>query len=257
MSSIKPNQTPLLTNFQKVRVFNKAFDVLPKTSIFLIPRTFIFTEDPNAVKLRLDLIKEEIDELKDAFNENNMIETRDAIADILYVVYGMADVFGIDIDNDIRNGYKVASNDTSSIFNIIKTHDTNGTLTDTSESLLNKIIDLFISINFSCSQRHFNSVSKNLLSLLENVYLLALVLGIDADADFDIVHSSNMSKLCSSEAEAKLTVADYEIRYRSGSSPYDTPYYYYVPDCDKWIVKNRSSSKVLKNINYIKVDFTK
>ena len=48
--------------------------------------------------LRLALIKEELGELKEAMLENDIVETADAIADILYVVYGAAVAFGIDID---------------------------------------------------------------------------------------------------------------------------------------------------------------
>ena len=62
-----------LTNFQKVREFNRAFDVMPK-SLEITPRLNIFEEDPNAVKLRLALIKEEIGELQDAFTNNDSIE---------------------------------------------------------------------------------------------------------------------------------------------------------------------------------------
>ena len=78
---------------------------------------------------------------------------------------------------------------------------------------------------------------------------------INADADFAIVHSSNMSKLCDTEADALATVADYESKFKDGKSPYDSPYYYALPEICKWIVKNRSTGKALKNIKYQKVVF--
>ena len=99
------------------------------------------------------------------------------------------------------------------------------------------------------------AISYNLYQLLKWAYMMTLVIGYDADADFAIVHESNMSKLCDNEDDAKATVVDYEDKFKAGSSPYDSPYYYYLPDLKKWIVKNKSSGKALKNIKYKKVAF--
>ena len=98
-------------------------------------------------------------------------------------------------------------------------------------------------------------VSQYIYNLLKYTYLLANMYNIDADSDFAIIHESNMSKLCDTEQDAKDTVADYEIKYKNGKSPYDTPYYYELPELKKWIVKNKSSGKALKNINYKEVSF--
>ena len=49
-------------------------------------------------KLRYDLIKEELDELKDAMENNDLLEVADALTDILYVTYGAGHAFGIDLD---------------------------------------------------------------------------------------------------------------------------------------------------------------
>ena len=49
-------------------------------------------------QLRYDLIKEELDELKEAINQKNMIEVADALTDILYVTYGAGHAFGINLD---------------------------------------------------------------------------------------------------------------------------------------------------------------
>lgn len=156
------------SNFEKVNEFNNAFGMVSHNTY----QKNIFTEDPKLVELRLSLITEEVEELKQAIKEHDFTEVRDAIADILYVVYGMADSFGI-----------------------------------------------------------------------------------NANDDFSIVHNSNMSKLCNSEEEAKLTVKEYEKRYKAGTSPYDTPQYTYLENIGKWVVKNMSTGKVLKSINYTKVKF--
>ena len=51
-----------------------------------------------AKKRRLALIAEELAELKSALLVNDMIETVDAIADLLYVVIGTAVELGVDIE---------------------------------------------------------------------------------------------------------------------------------------------------------------
>ena len=49
-------------------------------------------------KLRIDLIKEELDELQEAMGNNDLLEVADALTDILYVTYGAGHAFGIDLD---------------------------------------------------------------------------------------------------------------------------------------------------------------
>lgn len=58
------------------------------------------TEFPNEkiIKLRYDLIKEELEELKEAIEQKNIIEIADALTDILYVTYGAGHAFGINLD---------------------------------------------------------------------------------------------------------------------------------------------------------------
>ena len=48
--------------------------------------------------LRISLIEEELDELKQAMKEKNLKEVADALTDILYVTYGAGHAFGIDLD---------------------------------------------------------------------------------------------------------------------------------------------------------------
>ena len=49
-------------------------------------------------KLRLDLIKEELNELKEAMNNKDLLEVADALTDILYVTYGAGHAFGVNLD---------------------------------------------------------------------------------------------------------------------------------------------------------------
>jgi predicted HAD superfamily Cof-like phosphohydrolase len=49
-------------------------------------------------KLRLDLIDEEVDELRAALQMRSIVSVLDALADIVYVTYGAAIAFGLDLD---------------------------------------------------------------------------------------------------------------------------------------------------------------
>jgi predicted HAD superfamily Cof-like phosphohydrolase len=77
-------------------------------------------------------------------------------------------------------------------------------------------------------------------------------IGIDADKAFDLVHKSNMSKLCISEKEAQDTVQWYKDNQ---SDRYDSPNYRKSDDNIHWVVYNESTKKILKNMNYSPVKF--
>ena len=79
-----------MTNFEKVKVFMKTFGQDVKQQAALS------TEKIN--NLRISLIEEELDELKQAMKEKNLKEVADALTDILYVTYGAGHAFGIDLD---------------------------------------------------------------------------------------------------------------------------------------------------------------
>ncbi len=152
----------MATNFHKVRDFNETMNAARENGF----------NNKKLIEDRFALITEEYNELKGAIETNNNIEIRDALADLLYVVYGMADV-----------------------------------------------------------------------------------IGIDANSDFEIVHSSNMSKACKTEEEAIATVNYYMKMYADGNMKYDSPYYEYLSDKNLWIVKNKSNGKILKSIKYTPVKF--
>ena len=79
-----------MSNFNKVGTFMKTFGQEVKTK----PS---FNSD-KINKLRIDLIKEELEELQEAMKNNDLLEVADALTDILYVTYGAGHAFGIDLD---------------------------------------------------------------------------------------------------------------------------------------------------------------
>ena len=79
-----------MTNFQKVKIFMQTFGQEVKS------KPSFSSEKIN--DLRYNLIKEELDELKQAMDDKDLLEVADALTDILYVTYGAGIAFGIDLD---------------------------------------------------------------------------------------------------------------------------------------------------------------
>ena len=79
-----------MTNFEKVKIFMKTFGQEVKN------KASLGTDQIN--QLRYNLIKEELEELKIAIEEKDLLEVADALTDILYVTYGAGHAFGIDLD---------------------------------------------------------------------------------------------------------------------------------------------------------------
>tara|TARA_A100001015_G_C15033824_1_gene734774 strand:- start:1091 stop:1471 length:381 start_codon:yes stop_codon:yes gene_type:complete len=55
--------------------------------------------DPATIRLRVALIEEEFEELKEAIADKDLVEVADALTDLLYVIYGAGHSFGIDLDS--------------------------------------------------------------------------------------------------------------------------------------------------------------
>jgi len=79
-----------MTNFEKVGLFMKTFGQEVKTSAGL--------SNDKINTLRISLINEELEELKTAISNNDILEVADALTDILYVTYGAGHSFGINLD---------------------------------------------------------------------------------------------------------------------------------------------------------------
>jgi len=87
-----------MTNFEKVRLFMQTYGQEVKSKAAF--------SDEKTNKLRIDLIKEELEELQQAMKDKNLLEVADALTDILYVTYGAGHAFGVDLDkcfNEVQN----------------------------------------------------------------------------------------------------------------------------------------------------------
>ena len=79
-----------MTNFEKVGKFMETFGQEVKS------KSSLSSEKINS--LRVSLIEEELEELKQAMREKNLLEVADALTDLLYVTYGAGHAFGINLD---------------------------------------------------------------------------------------------------------------------------------------------------------------
>ena len=87
-----------MTNFDKVGTFMKTFGQEVKS------KPSFSSEKIN--QLRISLIQEELDELKEAMDNKDLLEVADALTDLLYVTYGAGHAFGIDLNecfNEVQN----------------------------------------------------------------------------------------------------------------------------------------------------------
>ena len=79
-----------MTNFESVKKFMQTFGQEVRTNASF--------PDDKIINLRVDLIKEELSELKEAIEKKDIKEVADALTDILYVTYGAGHAFGINLD---------------------------------------------------------------------------------------------------------------------------------------------------------------
>lgn len=258
--------------------FNKAFEVKLYKGI---PENVF--EEMELVKYRFSLVDEEVNELNEAVKNKDYVEFIDAMADILYVAYGMMLALNMDSrkfldwfelsDLALKNPYTrldmilpIPHEDfdvdahtkglCDDIKNIKKYNGGNCFKYPHIVNYQMQFINYFrTEIKNVIEDNKYVYMKGYLKSLIYVIYKTAVILNININSAFDIVHESNMSKLCSSEGEAKLTVYNYIKLYEEGKSNYDTPDYRKAELPDKWIVYNKSTTKILKNINYKPADF--
>ena len=233
-----------MSDFEKVCEFNKAFDYKVCDEL-----------NPKDAKYRYDLIYEEgIVELGRAIRLHDDKETKDALGDLLYVLYGACYTFNFN-----PNLYLTSE--------LEKEVDIK---TVSYEDIVNSIEEVRISLLYT---RILNDACNNILTVIIYVYKFAYSLNIDIKDVFNKIHISNMSKLCVSEEEAFQTVDHYNKKYQihcekydnycnnygsdspealSVYCPYDSPYCY--KSGNYWLVKNISTGKALKSINYKPVE---
>jgi predicted HAD superfamily Cof-like phosphohydrolase len=156
----------------------------------------------------------------------------------------------------LTNYQKVAS-EFNKAFGIVNNNTAQINLYDINPKLVNYRISLIneeaAELNDAIENKNFVETIDALSDILYVVYGAFTAFGINADEAFDIVHQSNMSKLCKTEEDAIETVNRYK---NETPQRYDSPNYRKADDNIHWVVYNESTMKILKNYKYTSVDFS-
>ncbi len=187
---------------------------------------------PKLAILRHALIKEEVRELtQDGFNADNYVEIADALADILYVVYGAYAAFGLEPSI-------VAPTFTASTGRLPTVQESRAW-----EYELNSLVS---SIDESYSD-NIEYQAQYLDAIIAIAYFIAKTLSIDLDRIFEEVHASNMSKFCDS-----LDACVVSINARKANPKTAAKYTCAVPVQvgDLFVIKRSDNGKVLKGMDF-------
>jgi predicted HAD superfamily Cof-like phosphohydrolase len=251
------------SHFDLVCEFNKAFDY----KVYNLHEGNPLDNNIKDASYRYNLIHEEgIEELGFAMRKNDRVEMMDAIADLLYVLYGACYTYNLNPTNMFDCFYGSFSN------YYAFTKQTNLINNENPQNIYKKLVNSITLIKKHLLEtKNIIDLYSSLLNTINTTYMLGFSLYIDVNKVFNIVHESNMSKLCSTEEEAINTVNDYimkrnihnkyyeEYKNKYGQDaietqnvycPYDSPYYYKPQNSNYYLVKNKSTGKALKNINY-------
>lgn len=104
-------------------------------------------------------------------------------------------------------------------------------------------------LKIEIDNKHFENIKKILVKLLYAVNTLGIIIGVDLDRSFDIVHNSNMTKICKNREEAQQTVSWYIKNDRRYNSPS------YKENKYGFVIFNEDTGKILKSINYTPANF--
>jgi hypothetical protein len=260
-----------------VSEFNYLFGVInytykPENSGVQIDKFNVLTENFNKkqVELRFKLIKEESDELFEAFGKKDKIEIVDALCDILYVVAGAKVYFNLpngEIDTKLKSENIIITekpiNNINS-FEIIELiledenrfndleHEVN--LIIQLNKKLEKITESIImpdkEINLDEKIIEYNNLLDN---IIHQVMIISYKLKINIYDLFVLVHESNMSKVCV-DFETAIKSVDY---YKTIEKRYRKPEYKEIIFNSKrfWVIYDDETKKILKSINYKPVNF--
>ena len=217
-------------NYKQVGDFHILFNYPNKYELY----EKIFEENMNLALSRYKFIKEEIDELQDAFLTNNKIEMIDAVCDAMYFTYGTFHVFGLVFDenrvNKVYNTGEIKINDIEEL-NIVNENT----------------LEIINNNNMSANEKLMN-IQSNLYKILSLCYYISNLINIShilLELCFDEVHESNLTKLCKTQDEANETILWY---LQNKKNIYPNPMYRI--NNGYYIVYNADDNKILKSINF-------
>ncbi len=211
-------------------VFKRQFQQVCKfNQVFMAARIPSATDDKLLYNFRMDLIQEEFDELKHAIRTHDTIEVIDAFADLLYVVYGMLDVFTLPTEID----------HVLSQFNI--------DVTSLRIDKISMIDDIGLEIYKLSLQKYTRSATQSSLIYLITLLYTACPIQVDLDLAFELVHTNNMTKACTNREDAEKSATALVSSGKCVECKI-------IQNDDYFVIVNATSGKVCKPIHYKPVD---
>jgi predicted HAD superfamily Cof-like phosphohydrolase len=145
--------------------------------IYEVPRSDVPTTRVPADKLRYDLIAEEFEELREAYDNFDIVEIADALGDIQYVVHGAIDVFGLEEIVEKLSSGVITNRFPKDIFT---EHDQEFHLLCLKDAIL---------------RNETTAAARVLLNILQDLDTAAAGYNIDLDYVVAAIHKSNLTKL--------------------------------------------------------------
>lgn len=271
---------PARSNFEKVLEFDRASGVL-RAGAALEPQPSFF-DDAREAEACMSLIREEVQELEESVACRDFVETIDALADILYVTYGMGGRMGADMDAvfalvHARNAVQRRPADPACPEAADPACPGAARLKTNFEKVLHfaavcglrkaqaglsprhaffaggrevayctrRVSEGALALEGAARKGDYGAAVEALGDLLHAAYEMGGRMGVDMDAAFELVHANNMSKLCATEEEARRSVAAHRQKGVEAACRRNG---------ELWVVYNAQTLKVLKPCDYRPVE---
>lgn len=202
---------------------------------------------PGLALFRKHLIDSELydeNELFHSMERDNAEKILDGILDVLYVTYGAMAAFGLKLNDDHKEHLPAFEYDATKSQGVLGTYGDYSRYKKVSEYIMDNFV----------SALSYDNEEKILDELIDMVMLMRKIgeqMNFNIADAFDEVHASNMSKLCSTEEDAKASVQLYATE---GNHP---PFAYYMELDGKYIIRRTSDGKVLKGCDFFEPDLSK
>ena len=206
-------------NTNKVKLFQQLFDEVSET--------------PNNKdwELRIALLREELQELKEAFNNKDYIEIADAYGDLLFLTIGGMFKHGLPVNDIFEADYTAKALNIEDHLKVVEN--------------INEWLD-FLELQLKTNS---NNIQNTYVNLFEIICNFALYHGIPKFGEiFEEICDSNLSKSDDTEQDALLTKQKYD------GLGIET---YYQEKFGKFITYRKEDGKILKSYKYTPVSLEK
>lgn len=223
-----------LSHFECVGEFHDTFGHPLRKTIY----TDCFDKEPKLVPFRISLMREELNEFKDALKNNDIVEMADALCDLSYVTNGTGHCLGIDLDT-LMNQLKININtpntlDTACDYTLAEFEK------KSIEYCAKQIETLLENFCKAYDNKNIETMMNSLAYILDATYKLGHDICFNMNAMFREVHRSNMTKVCANIDDAIESIKKYKEdgRYKNPAMKLKGQYY---------VIYDASTSKILKN----------